>query len=108
MAYTLNADGSVTLDSGETIAVTVRQEVLPNGIVAYHATAESGGIVSETTFTSDEANPLYARELLLAVLGEPAPADPLIRLSDEARRNVSIRQRLNIASAPPLDPASLL
>jgi hypothetical protein len=107
MSYTLNPDGTVTLDSGEKVTVSVTQSLLPNGRVEYSATAKSGKVKTAYNHSADDADPQYAKEALLIVLGEEVK-DPKILLSNEARRSLSIRHRLNVSKAPPLDHKSLL
>lgn len=124
MSYTLNQDGTVTLDSGELVAVTIDRERLENGggtVFSASATwidntgapkTDGTGIVaSATTFNADAAviaangEDALARALLLTVLGEDQSVIPF---SSDFKGNVSIRAHIASAQAPAPDPMTLL
>jgi hypothetical protein len=114
--YTVNQDGSVTLDTGEKVLVTLERERLSNGGLVFKAKAVLDGdasVVSEMTHTAyvgfihEYGEEVIARGLLRALLGEVVECPGLL-FSTDFLNSVNIRNHIKLANAPELEPSSLL
>lgn len=107
MAYSMNSDGTVTLDTGEVVAVSMSHEMLVNGQVAYKAVVTWEGISVEHHHTTDSLDDGIATDLLLYMLGEPI-VDGKLQLAPDVAQQINIRNFITVTTAAQPDPVSLL
>lgn len=104
MAYTKNDDGTVTLDTGEVIDLSISHERLVNGAIVYKVSASCDDVSVEHHHTVEVLDDNVARNLLLLVLGEETE----LLVSDDIKRSASIRHHLAVEKAQQPDHTSLL
>lgn len=107
MAYSLNTDGTVTLDTGEVISVDMSHEMLVNGQVVYKAVLTWETVTVEHHLTVDALDDAIATDLLLYMLGDPV-TDGKLMLAQDVQNQINIRNFIAVTTAPQPQPTNLL